>query len=131
VTLAARSVCGSDQVKKNREETPVPPEAASEESVASAELRSQVARQQLRLAKDRLKRARKQFKDAKREARRLRKIADAEVRALRRAMRRDKAGKKPLDRGAKAAAPEKVLPEKGASRRKPAARRKKKRTRRS
>ena len=73
MTLAADSACGSDHVKKNRDEAPTPPDVASEESVASAELRAQVARQQLRLAKDRLKQARKQFKEAKKEARRLRK----------------------------------------------------------
>jgi hypothetical protein len=82
-------------VKKNREDAAAAPEAASEESVASAELRAQVARQQLRLAKERLKRARKQFKEAKREAKSLRKLAAAEQRALRRAMRKNK--KKPAE----------------------------------
>jgi hypothetical protein len=84
-------------MKKNRASDPAPSELdpVSEASVASAGLRAQVAKQQLRLAKDRLKRARKQVKDAKREARRLRKRAAAEQRAWKRALRKKNGHKKP------------------------------------
>ncbi len=81
---------------------PVPePTPASRESVATAGLRAEVAKQQLRLAKDRLKRARKQFKDARREAKHLRKRSVAELRAWKRIKRAARAQERAAARAAK------------------------------
>ncbi len=57
-------------------------------AAARARLRVDVAKQNVRLAKEEMKRARKRYKEAKREAKRARRRADAARKALKRSRRR-------------------------------------------
>ncbi|HTX24002.1 MAG TPA: hypothetical protein VMD03_05050 [Steroidobacteraceae bacterium] len=57
-------------------------------TAARARLRVEVAKQNVRLAKEEMKRARKRYKEAKREAKRARRRAAATHKALKRARRK-------------------------------------------
>ncbi len=92
MTLASLYV-GERLSMKNRSQ-PVAPndEAPNEQELAAAagraNLRVDVAKQNVRLAKEELKRARKRYKEAKREAKRARKRADSARKAWKQARRR-------------------------------------------
>src|SRR5262245_31215444 len=73
-----------------------------------AQLRLEVAKQRMRLAKEELKRARKRFKEAKREVKRARKRVSATFKASKRARKR--VAKEKTVAAAMKAAPQRVKP---------------------